>query len=59
MKFVKVLERLFNACGVGGQEDKVLILMKNLLTPNVDDVQENRLGNVIGVHRARYVVSIT
>ncbi|MEE8569484.1 MAG: M42 family peptidase, partial [Candidatus Bathyarchaeia archaeon] len=53
MKFVKVLERLSNACGVAGREDEVRVLMKDLLKPNVDDVQEDRLGNVIGVRRGR------
>jgi len=53
MKFVKVLERLSNACGVAGREDEVRALMKDLLTPNVDEVQEDRLGNVIGVRRGR------
>lgn len=51
MKFVKVLERLSNACGVAGREDEVRVLMKDLLKPNVDEVQEDRLGNVIGVRR--------
>lgn len=53
MKFVKVLERLSNACGVAGREDEVRVLMKDLLKPNVDEVQEDRLGNVIGVRRGR------
>ncbi len=53
MKFVKVLERLSNACVVAGREDEVRALMKDLLTPNVDAVQEDRLGNVIGVRRGR------
>ena len=51
MKFVKVLERLSNACGVAGREDEVRVLMKDLLKPNVDEIQEDRLGNVIGVRR--------
>jgi endoglucanase len=53
MIFAKVLERLSNACGVAGREDEVRVLMKDLLTPNVDEVQEDRLGNVIGVRKGR------
>jgi putative aminopeptidase FrvX len=53
MKFVNVLERLSNACGVAGREDEVRLLMTDLLTPNVDDVTVDTLGNVIGVKRGR------
>jgi putative aminopeptidase FrvX len=53
MKFVTALERLSNACGVAGREDEVRGLLTDLLTPNVDEVQEDRLGNVIGVRRGR------
>ncbi len=53
MKFVKVLEQLSNACGVAGREDEVRLLMTDLLTPNVDEVNVDTLGNVIGVKRGR------
>ena len=53
MKFVNVLERLSNACGVAGREDEVRLLMTDLLTPNVDDVTVDTLGNIIGVKRGR------
>jgi putative aminopeptidase FrvX len=53
MKFVKVLERLSNACGVAGREDEVRLIMTDLLTPNVDEVNVDPLGNVIGVKRGR------
>jgi len=51
MTLVEVLEKLSNACGVAGREDEVRGLMKDLLKPHVDEVWEDKLGNVIGVKR--------
>lgn len=53
MKLVDVLERLSDACGVAGREDAVRHLMKELLKPHVDEIKEDKLGNVIGIKRGR------
>jgi len=47
LKLVDVLEKLSNANGVTGREDEVRDLMKNYLKPYVDEVREDRLGNLI------------
>ncbi|RLG89903.1 M42 family peptidase [Candidatus Bathyarchaeota archaeon] len=49
----KTLEKLSNACGVTGREEEVRNLMKELLKSYVDEVKEDKLGNVIGIKRAR------
>jgi endoglucanase len=51
MAIVETLEKLSNVCGVAGREDEVRELMKGLLKPHVDEVREDKLGNVIGVKR--------
>jgi len=51
--FVQVLERLSNACGVAGKEDEVRNLMREFLTGYVDEVREDKLGNIIGVKHGR------
>jgi len=53
MKLVDVLEKLSNACGVAGREEEVRDLMKELLKPNVDEIREDKLGNVIGVKKGK------
>jgi len=53
MKLVDVLEKLSNACGVAGREEEVRGLMKDLLKPYVDEINEDRLGNVIGVKKGK------
>ena len=53
MSLVKTLEKLSNACGVTGREEEVRNLMKELLKSYVDEVKEDKLGNVIGIKRAR------
>ncbi len=53
MKLVDVLEKLSNACGVAGREDEVRDLMKELLKPNVDEIREDKLGNVIGIKKGK------
>ena len=53
MKLVDVLEKLSNACGVAGREEEVRGLMKELLKPNVDEIREDKLGNVIGVKKGK------
>jgi len=49
MVSVEVLEKLCNACGVSGREDEVRGLMRKLLKRYVDEVKEDKLGNVIGI----------
>jgi endoglucanase len=49
MMSVEVLEKLCNACGVAGREEEVRSLMRKLLKPCVDEVKEDKLGNVIGI----------
>jgi len=53
MKLVDVLEKLSNACGVAGREEEIRDLMKKLLEPNVDEIREDKLGNVIGVKEGK------
>jgi putative aminopeptidase FrvX len=53
MELVDLLEKLSNACGVTGSEDEVRVLMKEFLKPNVDELEEDKLGNVIGIRRGK------
>jgi endoglucanase len=53
MKLVDVLEELSNACGVAGREEEVRGLMKDLLKPNVDKIEEDKLGNLIGIKKGK------
>jgi endoglucanase len=45
------LEKLSNACGVAGREEEVKRLLSEMLKPYVDEVKEDKLGNIIGVKR--------
>jgi len=51
MTITETLEKLSNAYGVTGREDEVASLMKKLLKPYVDEVKEDKLGNVIGIRK--------
>jgi endoglucanase len=53
MTLVETLEKLSNACGVTGREEEVRDLMKKLLKPYMDEVKEDRLGNVIGIKEGK------
>jgi putative aminopeptidase FrvX len=53
MKLIDVLEKLSNACGVAGREEEIRDLMKKMLEPNVDEIKEDKLGNVIGVKKGK------
>ncbi len=53
MKLVDVLERLSNACGVAGREEEVQVLMKELMKRHVDEVKEDKLGNIIGIRKGK------
>jgi endoglucanase len=51
MTITETLEKLSNVYGVAGREDEVASLMKKLLKPYVDEVKEDKLGNVIGTKK--------
>jgi len=53
VKLADVLEELSNACGVAGREEEVRVLMKKLLKPNVDEIKEDKLGNIIGIRKGK------
>jgi endoglucanase len=53
MVLAETLEKLSNACGVAGREEEVRSLMKAFLKPYVDEVREDKLGNVIGVKKGK------
>ncbi len=47
MKLVEALEKLSNANGVTGRENEVRKLLKQYLKPYVDEIREDKLGNLI------------
>jgi len=49
----ETLEKLSNVCGVAGREEEVRSLMKNFLKPHVDEIKEDKLGNVIGIKKGK------
>jgi putative aminopeptidase FrvX len=51
MKLADTLEKLSNACGVAGREEEIRDLLKELLTPYVDELREDKLGNIIGLKK--------
>ncbi|MGQ9538833.1 MAG: M42 family metallopeptidase [Candidatus Bathycorpusculaceae bacterium] len=51
MTLAETLEKLSNACGVAGREEEVRKLVKDMLKPYVDEVKEDKLGNVIGLKK--------
>jgi len=53
MTLVETLEKLSNACGVTGREEEIANLMKKFLKPYVDEVKEDKLGNVIGIKKGK------
>lgn len=53
MTFVEILEKLSNSCGVTGREEEVRELMRKFLRPYVDEVKEDKLGNIIGVREGK------
>jgi putative aminopeptidase FrvX len=53
MKLVDVLEKLSNACGVAGREEEVRALMKGLMKTQVDEIKEDKLGNIIGIKKGK------
>jgi putative aminopeptidase FrvX len=53
LTLVETLEILSNACGVTGREEEIARLMKKFLKPYVDEVKEDKLGNVVGIRRGK------
>jgi endoglucanase len=53
MGLAETLEKLSNACGVVGREEEVRKLMKGMLEKFVDEVREDKLGNVIGIKKGK------
>ena len=53
MSLVDVLEKLSNSNGVTGREDAVRNLMKDYLKPYVDEIQEDKLGNLISFKKGK------
>jgi putative aminopeptidase FrvX len=53
MTSVECLEKLSNACGVAGREDEVKDLMIKFLKPCVDEIKEDKLGNIIAVKHGK------
>jgi endoglucanase len=53
MTLIETLETLSNACGVTGREEEIADLMKKFLKPYVDEIKEDKLGNVIGIRRGK------
>jgi endoglucanase len=50
---VEVLEKLSNASGVTGREDQVRQLLKQYLNPHVDEIREDKLGNLIALKKGK------
>lgn len=53
MKLVEVLEKLSNSNGVTGREDQIRKLLTEHLTPYVDELKEDKLGNLIGFKKGK------
>ena len=53
MKLVDILEKLSDANGVTGREDQVRNLMKKYLKPYVDEIKEDKLGNLIAFKKGK------
>jgi endoglucanase len=53
MTAVDILEKLSNACGMAGREEEVQKMMKTFLKPHVDELREDKLGNLIGVKEGK------
>ncbi len=53
MKLVDALEKLSNAVGVTGREDEVRELLKTMLKPYADEVNVDKLGNIIAIKKGK------
>ena len=53
MKLVEILEQFCNADGITGREDQVRNLLEKYLMPYVDELKEDKLGNLIGFKKGK------
>ncbi len=53
LKLVDILEKLSNANGVTGREGEVRDLIKSFLKPYVDEIREDKLGNLIAFKKGK------
>jgi endoglucanase len=53
MTLVETLEKLSNATGVTGREEEVAKLMKKFMEPYVDEIKEDKIGNIIGIKKGK------
>ena len=53
MKLVEILEKLSNANGVTGREEEVRDIINNLLKSHVDEIREDKLGNLIALKKGK------
>jgi tetrahedral aminopeptidase len=53
LSLVVVLEKLSNASGVTGRENQVRELLKQYLKPHVDEIWEDKLGNLIALKKGK------
>ena len=53
LKLVDILETLSNSNGVTGREDIVRDLMTEYLKPHVDEIKEDKLGNLIAFKKGK------
>lgn len=53
MSLVDVLEKLSDSNGVTGREDEIRNLMKDYLKPYVDEIHEDKLGNLIAFKKGK------
>jgi len=47
------LEKLYNGCGVTGREEQVRNLMVQLMTPYADEIQVDKMENVIAIKKGK------
>jgi putative aminopeptidase FrvX len=47
------LEKLSNACGVTGREEQVRNIMVQLMTPYADEIQIDKMDNVIAIKKGK------
>ena len=53
LKLVEILEKLSNSNGVTGREDEVRDLIKNFIKPYADEINEDKLGNLIALKKGK------
>jgi endoglucanase len=53
LKLIEVLKKLSNTNGVTGREDHVRNLLKEFLKPSVNEIKEDKLGNLIAFKKGK------